>query len=288
MSEICLGVNNCFAIGRFPEPEEWLRIITDELGLKYLQFSFDLLDPVILDDEIVKRESAYIKKLADEKGVIIDTASTGELPHKSNLLLAPDADKRKCHLRWYEKLIRAGGIMGVKGCGVYLGTMSQKDVENPERKEFLIQELMDEIEYLTSVAKEEGQEYFLWENMSIPREIPCTIDQTKELIEKANQKAHVPVKLCLDVGHGYIRSGDPRDSDPYEWLRELGHLSPTIHMLQFDTNKLADPASQLINPPKHQLVGIIVNAIEKFLEFFLSQIPYSFPKSIVFSGRFLI
>ncbi|KKK75953.1 hypothetical protein LCGC14_2868580, partial [marine sediment metagenome] len=56
MSKITLGVNNCFAIGRYPEPEEWLGVVKSELGLEHVQFSFDMLDPVIIDDEIVKQK----------------------------------------------------------------------------------------------------------------------------------------------------------------------------------------------------------------------------------------
>ncbi len=234
MSEICLGVNNCFAIGRYPEPEEWLRVVKDELGLTHVQFSYDMLDPVIIDEELFTRKCNYIKSLADEKGVRIDTGSTGEVPHKFNALLDPDPGLRRCYLRWYEKMVRAGTLLGVDGSGVYMGTLSQKDQENPERRQYLIEVLLEEIAYLTYIAKEEGQKYFLWEPMSIPREVPSTIDETKEIIERVNRRSHVPVRLCLDVGHGYIRSGNPRDSDPYAWLRELAHISPTIHMQQTD------------------------------------------------------
>ncbi len=234
MAEILLGVNNCFAIGRFPEPEEWLRVIKDELGITHVQFCYDLLDPVIIEDDLFKTKCLYIKKLADERGVAIDTAVTGEVSHKFNLLLDPDPDMRRCYLRWYEKMVRAGGLLGVEGSGIYVGTLSEKDQRDPIRRESLTEILMDEIAHLTLVAKDEGQRYFLWEPMSIPREMPCTIDETKGIIERVNHKSHVPVRLCLDVGHGYIRSDDPRDRDPYAWLRELAHISPTIHMQQTD------------------------------------------------------
>jgi sugar phosphate isomerase/epimerase len=234
MPEISLGINNCFAIGRFPEPEEWLRIVKDELGLSHVQFSYDLLDPVIIEEELFRRKCQQIKRLADEKGVVIDTGSTGEVPHKFNALMDPDPGLRRCYLRWYEKLVRAGSLLGVEGSGVYMGTMSMKDHLDPVRRRLLTGILLEEIAYLTFVAREEGQDYFLWEPMSIPREIPCTIDETKEILDRVNERSHVPVRLCLDVGHGYIRSTDPRDRDPYAWLRELCHLSPAIHMQQTD------------------------------------------------------
>jgi D-erythrulose 1-phosphate 3-epimerase len=232
--EITLAINTCFAIGRYPEPEEWMRVVTEELGLSHVQFSFDLIDPVIVEWDTLARKCRRIAELARAHGVKIDTATTGEVPHKSNALLDPDPDVRRCYLRWYENLIRASSILEAEGSGVYLGTLSSRDHANPERRRYLISVLMEEIAHLTGIAQSEGQKYFMWEPMSVPREIPCTIDETKALLEMANRDARIPVRLCLDVGHGWIRSPDPRDRDPYAWLRELGHLSPAIHMQQTD------------------------------------------------------
>jgi sugar phosphate isomerase/epimerase len=234
VAELVLGINTCFAIGRYPEPEEWLRIVTEELGLSHVQFSFDLLDPVIVDWGVVERTCARIATLAAAKGVRIDTATTGEIPHKSNALLDPDPAIRACYLRWYENLVRASTILGAEGSGVYLGTLSTRDNADARRREYLISVLMEEIAHLTEIARSEGQKYFMWEPMSIPREIPCTINETRELLRRANEGSAVPVVLCLDVGHGWIRSPDPRDRDPYAWLEEFGHLSPAIHMQQTD------------------------------------------------------
>ncbi len=234
MTEILLGVNNCFAIGRYPEPEEWLDVVKNKLGLDHVQFSYDLLDPVIIENDIFQSKCRQIKKLADNLGVIIDTAITGEAIHKFNGLLDPDPALRNCYLRWYEKMVRAGELLGAEGAGVYLGTLSKKDNGNIQRRNYLIDVLLEEINYLTSVAKEAKQKYFIWEPMSIPRELPCTIEETKEIIERVNVNSHIPVKLCLDVGHGYIRSGNQCDSDAYEWLKNLAQIAPVIHMQQTD------------------------------------------------------
>jgi sugar phosphate isomerase/epimerase len=234
MSKIILAVNNCFALGRYPEPEEWLRIVRDELGLRNVQFSYDLLDPVIIEEELFREKCCSIKAYADKYQVAIDTAITGEVPHKFNALMDPDPGLRRCYLRWYERMVRGGSLLGAEASGVYLGTMSRKDYADPVRHRYLIEVLLEQVVYLTGIAQSCGQDYFLWEPMSIPREVPCTIDQTKMLIDNVNEHSHLPVRVCLDVGHGYMRSGDPRDSDPYAWLRELGNRSPIIHMQQTD------------------------------------------------------
>jgi sugar phosphate isomerase/epimerase len=263
MADIQLGINNCFALGRFPEPEEWLRIVKDELGLSHVQFSFDLLDPVIIEDEVFREKCAHIKKLADSKNVAIDTGSTGEVPHKFNLLLDPDPGMRRCYLRWYERLIRAGNILGVEASGVYMGSLSQKDQESPKRREYLISVLLEELVYLTGIAKEVGQKYFLWENLSIPREVPSTIEETKELIERVNEHSHVPVRLCLDVGHGYIKSSNPRDYDPYSWLEEFADITPVVHMQQTDGKGSRHwPFTKEYNAKGHIVPDRIIETIE--------------------------
>ena len=48
-----LGINTGFAVNRFSEPEEWTRICGEEIGIKYIQFTADMLNPD-LPDRIVK------------------------------------------------------------------------------------------------------------------------------------------------------------------------------------------------------------------------------------------
>ena len=40
-----LGINTGFAVNRFSEPEEWTRICAEEIGIKYIQFTADMLNP---------------------------------------------------------------------------------------------------------------------------------------------------------------------------------------------------------------------------------------------------
>ena len=57
MVELHLGINAGFASNRFPEHREWLRIVREELGLTYVQFVTDLLDPLFTPERI--KEKAY-------------------------------------------------------------------------------------------------------------------------------------------------------------------------------------------------------------------------------------
>ena len=49
MARFRLGINTCFAVKRWPLPEEWARIVRDELGLDLVQHSFDVVDLVRRD-----------------------------------------------------------------------------------------------------------------------------------------------------------------------------------------------------------------------------------------------
>ena len=38
-----LGINTCFAVKRWPRPEDWVPVVRDRLGLRLVQHSFDLV-----------------------------------------------------------------------------------------------------------------------------------------------------------------------------------------------------------------------------------------------------
>mgnify|MGYP001197133240 CR=1 FL=1 len=81
---------------------------------------------------------------------------------------------------------------------------------------------------LSFYAKDIGMDYLTFEPMSIPREMANTVEETKELLARLNDGAGLPFKLVLDVGH----APHPNDRDPYRWVRELGAVSPIIHLQQ--------------------------------------------------------
>ena len=51
MVKINLGINNCFAVKRWPETEEWMSIIKEKFGLDIVQLSTDVTDVNSCDAE---------------------------------------------------------------------------------------------------------------------------------------------------------------------------------------------------------------------------------------------
>jgi hypothetical protein len=101
--KITLGINTGFATNRFPEPEDWVGVVADELGLDTVQFTADLLNP-FLPQAIIAREAEKIRSLCDKKRVRVQTAFTSAFT-RVNHLLHPDPDIQRVWLDWFQKFM---------------------------------------------------------------------------------------------------------------------------------------------------------------------------------------
>lgn len=231
---INLGVNLSFAITRYVEPEEWTKIVSQKLELKYIQFFSDLLDPFFTPPSIRSEICQKIKNLNKKHNLEMHSVFSGTIPHCLNLLLHPDERMRRAALKWYEGGIEMTSEMECPGYGGFLGAFSKRDVQDERKKKVLLNELIDHWGYLSRLAKKRGIKFLLFEPMSCIREFPSTISETKWLYQKLSESSELPVYLCLDVGHGRARSGNERDANPYAWLREFAPKNPVIHLQQTD------------------------------------------------------
>jgi hypothetical protein len=48
-----LGINTCFAVKRWPQPERWAALVRDELGLDLVQHGLDLVDLETPPDKVI-------------------------------------------------------------------------------------------------------------------------------------------------------------------------------------------------------------------------------------------
>lgn len=231
MTDIKLGINTGFAVNRYPEPEVWLNIVRKDLGLHYVQYVADLVEPTLPED-IQMEGLRTIKRLSDEYKIKIDTAFT----YSRRPYLMDYSEKiREENFKWLSTFLHQSSILGVRGVGSHFGIMSIKDYNTPDRRRYILNEAIKYWQRLSECGKEKGLKFLMFEPMSIPREMAETIDKTKKLWEQVNEKSSIPIMLCLDVGHGSINSGNPKDSDPYGWLKELAYISPVIHIYQTDS-----------------------------------------------------
>ena len=107
-----LGTNLGFAINRYIEPEEWTRIVGEELGLKYVQFVADLLNP-FLPNDYLENQIERIKNCCDIYNISVESSFTSAFT-RVNHLMNPDKRARDIWLNWFKKYFKITREMGAK------------------------------------------------------------------------------------------------------------------------------------------------------------------------------
>lgn len=230
MTKMYLGLNLSWAVKRWPMPDEWAEIVAG-LDVKYVQFSFDLLDPRSLPTT-VEHMAALILNALKKYGVVIHSTFTGLAAYSFNLLAHPDPVMRFDALDWYMRAVDFTAKIGVKATGGHIAAKSVKDYNDPKRRTYVDNSLVENVKTLRRYAQSKGLEAILWEPMPVPRETPWTMSETEEILVKANEGLGAPVLLNIDLGHQCTLQG--LEADPYEWLKRFAPKSPAIHIQQTD------------------------------------------------------
>lgn len=226
-----LGINLGFAINKYIEPEQWCDIVANQLGLRYVQFVADLLNP-FWDEDYIRSQISRIKKSSEDNNIKIESLFTSAFT-RVNHLLNPDEQARKMWYRWFERFLELGSEFGAKNIGSHFGIMTFNTYENDGLRKRILENGIESWQKLTFRAKELGYSELIFEPMSVPREMADTISGAKYLLQRVNENCGVPMKLCLDVGH----APHPSERDPYLWIRELASNAAVIHLQQTVLNR---------------------------------------------------
>jgi sugar phosphate isomerase/epimerase len=232
MAKVLLGINNGFALKRWPEPEAWAEIVGRELGLQCVQFSFDLLDPA-WPRPFVTRMCERTVQAVKAHGLTIHSTFTGLVAYGQNLLAHPEPEVRAHARGWFEAGVEVTAALGAESMGGHMGALSVRDHADPHRHAHVRKELIEAVRSLTRVAAARGLRCLLWEPMPVPREIPHTPEECVGLMEEVNQGAAVPVRLCLDLGHCCAWDME-LPADPHLWLERLLPWIVAVHLQQTD------------------------------------------------------
>jgi len=233
--QVKLGINTGFAINRFPEADDWINIVADELGLDTVQFTADLLNP-FLPEKLVQKQAEHIRNLCDKKGINIESTFTSQFT-RVNHLLHPEPETQRVWVEWFKKFIDLSVMLGAEGAGSHFGIMSHRDNQDPAVRAQRIQQGIDAWRELAEYGAAAGLQYLTFEPMSVPREVAATLDETASLLERCQTGFAIPFLLCLDVDHGDLMSGNSDDINPHLWLRRFARHSPQIHIKQSLTDK---------------------------------------------------
>lgn len=197
---ITFGINLSFAVKRWPEPEAWAAIVREQMGLEWVQFSFDLLDPwwsAADRDALVSR----IRRAIEQNDIKIHSAFVGLAAYTYNCLLHPLEEGRRAAREWWRRAIDVGAALGVRAVGGPLGGMSVSDARDPVRVQARYQALLEEMVALTEYARQAGLEMLLVEPTPLTREFPHTPQQAQEMLDALQGEAALPIGFAVDVGH---------------------------------------------------------------------------------------
>ena len=232
MTEYRLGVNTCFAVKRWPEPDAWAELVRRRLGLTLVQHSLDLVEPMS-PPALLEREGAAVRKACGDAGLEVHSTFTGLAAYSSNLLLHPDPEARALAEVWFGRMIDFSAALGAGATGGHVGALTARDASNEKRRADQGRQLTDSLERLAARARKAGLQSFLIENLAPVRE-PSTFESLEGLLTKGDA-GHVPIRPCLDVGHMCTPGLTGDEADPYAWLRRLGASTEVVHLQQSDS-----------------------------------------------------
>jgi len=256
-----LALNTGFAVNRFTLPEQWIPLVKNELGVKYTQFTADMLMPYMLDPLAVKI-ARRTRAIADDHGLIIDSTFTGAFT-RLNHFSHPDQEVRQYWRRWFRAFADISVILGATSMGSHFGIQTIPDYSDPERREWMLESTVQSWRGLAGYAKEAGLAYLTWEPMSIDREYGEKVWEV-ERIQGLLKDFSIPMLLLPDVDHGDVSSPDPDDTKPYVYLERFATISPLIHLKQSNQNKGGHwPFTPENNARGRILPEKVINALKK-------------------------
>lgn len=224
-----LGINTGFALNRYPMPSQWLRIIGEELNLKYVQLTADLINPDLgteITDSLIDEINTHRQKY----GITIDSVMTGAFT-RVNHFSHPNEKMREHWKGWFRKLTDMSVRVGATNVSSHFGIICYDDLYDKGKLENITDLTINAWKDLAEYGKDKGLKYLSWEPMSIAREYGETIEKTKILMQRLQGSA-IPIKLCLDVDHGDVCSSNKDDTDYRKWIKEFARVSPLIHVKQ--------------------------------------------------------
>jgi sugar phosphate isomerase/epimerase len=224
-----LGMNTCFAVKRWPEPEQWAAIVA-EFDLKIVQMSVDLL-PMVHSGVAARRHIERVRRAVEANGLSLHSLFTGLAAYSSSMLLSDDADDRRAAEEWYRWMITLAGAAGATGFGGHVGAFSVPSAADESRRHMLMQYQLDAMHRLAEHAAAEGLDHLQFENLAVRREPGHSIPEAHAM-ESALAGTAVPWRLCLDVGHPPSLPAVDRSSQPGAWVTEAWLNTPVVQLQQ--------------------------------------------------------
>jgi sugar phosphate isomerase/epimerase len=231
-----LSVNTNPLVNRFAEPEDFVAVLADEIGIGHIQLVHEFINPS-WKPATVRRLTDRMAKACAAKGAKITSIMTGPYG-RLNHFTHPDTEVRDYYVQWFKGMADIAGDLGATAIGTQFGIFTYRDYDDPARRAALMQIALDCWRDVAEHGKRRGLSYLFWEPMSVGRELGHTLQSTQELQDWIDAgQLPIPLKAMVDIDHGDVTSSNPRDIDPYAWAHDFATQSPIIHIKQSTMNK---------------------------------------------------
>jgi D-erythrulose 1-phosphate 3-epimerase len=231
-----LSVNTNPLVNRFAEPEDFVSVLADEIGIRHIQLVHEFINPS-WDAKTISRLTARMAKALAAKKAKITSAMTGPYG-RLNHFGHPDADVRDYYVRWFKTFADIAADLDCPAIGTQFAILTYADHDDPERYKAIMDIALACWHDVAEHAERRGLKYLFWEPMSVARELGHTLKATQDLQDWINA-AQFPIPLVpmVDIDHGDVSSLNKRDVDPYAWAQDFATQSPIIHIKQSSMNK---------------------------------------------------
>ena len=231
-----LSVNTNPLVNRFAEPEEFVSVLTDEIGIGNIQLVHEFINPS-WDAKTIARLTARMGKALASKKARITSAMTGPYG-RLNHFAHPDAGVRDYYVRWFKTYADIAADLDCPAIGTQFAILTYRDMDDVARYRAIMDIALGCWHDVATHAAKRGLKYLFWEPMSVARELGHTLQATQDLQDWVNA-AQLPIPLLpmVDIDHGDVTSPNPRDVDPYAWAKDFATQSPIIHIKQSTMNK---------------------------------------------------
>lgn len=228
-----LGINLCFAIKRWIEPEQLAAIVRDRLGLTYVQYTWDLTDPWWPEGPRDRLAKAYADAFR-RAGLTIESSFGGLASYTYNHFLAPTQELRALGQEHLRRAIDMTAAMGVAAAGMPFGSYSAADALDPARREEVYKCGRALLVELARHARERGLSALLIEPVPLGTEFPASAQDALRLMRDLDGQTDVPVRLLVDWGHALFEPLFGEDANMDLWMDTCGKYIHSFHIQQTD------------------------------------------------------
>jgi D-erythrulose 1-phosphate 3-epimerase len=231
-----LSVNTNPLVNRFAEPEEFVSVLTDDVGIAHIQLVHEFINPswpAPTRTRLAKRMAAALS-LKKARITSAMTGPYGRLNHFGH----PDAEVRAYYVQWFKNFVDIAVDVGCPAIGTQFAILTYHSMDDNARYRQSVETALACWRVVAEHAARRGLSYLFWEPMSVAREFGHTLAATQTLQNQIDAaQLPVPLKPMVDIDHGDVTSPNPRDIDPYAWAQDFATQSPIIHIKQSTMNK---------------------------------------------------